>query len=166
MIFKYYPALLLILLILSSCNKKSEKEQPLEKPNFLWITFEDASPYGFSAYGNTNFKTPTVDSLALKGIQYVNASSTAPHCSAARSTLICGCYATTSVTDVHREEYDTPSDIFYTEYLRKAGYFLANNDKTDYNTTLNHKDLWDESGPNASYWSEKKKPKPTFFCCV
>lgn len=163
MTFKNYTALLVILLIITSFNKKTEKEQIAEKPNFLWITFEDASPYGLSCYGNTNFKTPTVDSLALKGIQYVNASSTAPHCSPARSTLITGSFATTYGMDVHREEYETPSDIFYTKFLKEAGYFLANNDKTDYNTTVNHKNLWDESGPNASYWSEKRKSNQPFF---
>ncbi|MFB9056884.1 sulfatase-like hydrolase/transferase [Mariniflexile ostreae] len=163
MIFKNYSALLIFFLILISCNNKTEKEQPLGKPNFLWITFEDSSPYGFSCYGNTDFKTSTTDSLALKGIQYTNACSTAPHCSPARSTLITGSFATTYGMDVHREQYETPSDIFYTEYLKEAGYFLANNDKTDYNSTINHQNLWDESGRNASYWSEKRKPNQPFF---
>jgi N-sulfoglucosamine sulfohydrolase len=49
------------------------------------------------------------------GIQYSNASSTAPHCSPARSTLITGCYATTFGMDILREDYDTPDDNFYGE---------------------------------------------------
>lgn len=163
MICKNYSVLVLILLILTSCNKNPKIEQPIEKPNFIWITFEDASAYGFSCYGNIDIQTPTLDSLALKGIKYVNASSTAPHCSAARSSLITGSFATTYGMDVHREAYETPSNIFYPEYLRQNGYFCTNNDKTDYNTTLNNDDFWDENGPNASYWSDKRKPNQPFF---
>ena len=39
--------------------------------------------------------------------------------------------------------------------LRKAGYYAANNSKTDYNFVNNMKELWDESSRNAS-WRKRK----------
>ncbi len=156
--------LLILLLILSPfiflcCSIPKEQT----KPNILWITLEDTSAYEFGCYGNTDIQTPVINDLAKKGILYKNASSTAPHCSPARSTLITGSYATTFGMDVHREDYVTPKNIFYPEHLREAGYFCTNNYKTDYNTTINNNDLWDESGKTATYNSPNRKPEQPFF---
>jgi arylsulfatase A-like enzyme len=133
------------------------------RPNILWLTLEDTSEYQFGCYGNTDINTPTIDILAEKGIRFTHASSTAPHCSPARSTLITGCYATTYGMDVHREDYETPADIFYTSYLRQSGYYCTNNSKTDYNSTIDDKSLWDECGREATYNSPLRKPGQPFF---
>lgn len=133
------------------------------QPNILWLTIEDTSAYEFGCYGNPDVRTPQVDALAEKGIQFMKAWSTAPHCSPARSTLITGCYATTYGMDNHRRRWDTPSGIFYPELMRKAGYFCTNNSKTDYNTTRNHKAMWDACGKTASYNSPKRKKDQPFF---
>ncbi len=161
----YVYLLFLILLTLPAAGHAPSatiEEEPA-RPSFLWLTIEDTSEYQFSCYGNQNIETPTIDMLARKGIQYTHASSTAPHCSPARSTLITGCYATTFGMDIHREDYDTPDDIFYPQYLREAGYFCTNNAKTDYNTTIDDKSLWDECGREASYSSSARKPGQPFF---
>ncbi|MCK5462453.1 MAG: sulfatase-like hydrolase/transferase, partial [Bacteroidales bacterium] len=119
-----YHSYSLIFLLLSipfaghAPSENSEGEQ--SRPNILWLTLEDTSEYQFGCYGNSDIKTPVIDVLASKGIRFTNASSTAPHCSPARSTLITGCYATTYGMDVHREDYETPVDIFYPRYLREA----------------------------------------------
>ena len=76
-------------------NKKNER------PNILWLTFEDTSAYEFGCYGNKDVHTPNADSLAARGIQFMNAWSVAPQSSAARSSLITGCYSSTYGMDVH-----------------------------------------------------------------
>ena len=53
-------------------NKKNER------PNILWLTFEDTSAYEFGCYGNKDVHTPNADSLAARGIQFMNAWSVAP----------------------------------------------------------------------------------------
>ena len=35
-----------------------------QRPNILWLTIEDTSPYDFGCYGNGHVATPTIDSLA------------------------------------------------------------------------------------------------------
>lgn len=87
-------------------NKKNER------PNILWLTFEDTSAYEFGCYGNKDVHTPNADSLAARGIQFMNAWSVAPQSSAARSSLITGCYSSTYGMDVHPVPYDTPANIF------------------------------------------------------
>lgn len=112
-----------------------------ERPNILWLTFEDTSAREFGCYGNKDVHTPNIDSLALRGIQFMNAWSVAPQSSAARSSLITGCYATTYGMDVHPIPYDTPVDIFFPQKLREVGYYCTNNNKTHYNSTTNNKNL-------------------------
>jgi len=161
---RFYLVILFLLTIPLRGHGPSENiEEEPSIPNFLWLTIEDTSEYQFGCYGNQDIETPTIDMLAGKGIQYTNASSTAPHCSPARSTLITGCYATTFGMDIHREDYDTPDGIFYPQYLRDAGYFCTNNAKTDYNTTLDDKSLWDECGREAGYHSVAREPGQPFF---
>jgi len=139
------------------------QENHLDKPNILCLVLEDTSQYQFGCYGNTDIETPIIDALAKKGTRYTNASSNAPHCSPARSTLITGSYATTYGMDVHREKYITPDNIFYPELLRDAGYFCTNNEKTDYNTKVDNDNMWDESNAKASYTSSNRKPNQPFF---
>ena len=43
-----------------------------ERPNILWLTFEDTSAYEFGCYGNGDVHTPNADSLAARGIQFMN----------------------------------------------------------------------------------------------
>ena len=83
-------------------NKKNER------PNILWLTFEDTSAYEFGCYGNKDVHTPNADSLAARGIQFMNAWSVAPQSSAARSSLITGCYSSTYGMDVHPVPYVKP----------------------------------------------------------
>lgn len=134
-----------------------------EKPNILWLTFEDTSAYEFGCYGNRGVHTPNADSLAARGIQFMNAWSVAPQSSAARSSLITGCYSSTYGMDIHPVPYDTPADIFFPQKLREAGYYCTNNSKTHYNSTTDNKICWDECSNKASYNSPKRKKNQPFF---
>ena len=77
--------------------------------------------------------------------------------------MITGCYATTYGMEQHRARVVTPPDIFFPEYLRKAGYYCTNNVKTDYNSTFPDKKIWDECSPAASYNSPGRKDGQPFF---
>ncbi|TNJ46038.1 sulfatase [Tamlana fucoidanivorans] len=161
--FMSLPKLIMFLSLCAISTCVSGQHSIQTKPNILCLVIEDTSSYQFGCYGNKDINTPNIDALALKGIKYTNASSNAPHCSPARSTLITGCYATSFGMDIHREDYDTPENIFFPNYLRKAGYFCTNNVKTDYNTKLDNKSIWDECSTNATYNSINRKPNQPFF---
>lgn len=162
-IFWLQKSCLMLLGVSGSVAMAQEHEVPAERPNILWLTFEDTSSFEFGCYGNNQIETPTIDRLAEQGIQFMNAWSVAPQSSAARSSLITGCYATTYGMDVHPVAHETPQNILFPQLLRDAGYYCTNNSKTHYNTTIDNKSCWDECSKIASYNSPKRKANQPFF---
>lgn len=155
-------------LLLTAAHTKADTQakaagKEKERPNILWLTFEDTSSYEFGCYGNTQVHTPNIDGLAARGVQFMNAWSVAPQSSAARSSLITGCYATTYGMDIHPVPYDTPANIFFPQWLRNAGYYCTNNSKTHYNSTTDNKICWDECTVKASYNSPNRGKDQPFF---
>ena len=164
--------LLLLCLLLSGCNS----EQPIDRPNILWITVEDMSPH-LGSWGNTLVSTPRLDHLAEQGTRYTHLFATAPVCSAARTALITGMYQTSIGGHQHRANQDAssfpglehpkyaavpPPDVkAFTEYLRGAGYFTSNNRKTDYNFGR-PRSAWDESN-NQAHWRNRESADQPFF---
>lgn len=138
-----------------------------ERPNILWITSEDNSPY-LGCYGDPQAKTPHLDRFSTEGIRYLNAFSSAPVCSAARSTLITGMNACTLGIHNHRSSVGVPdSVVYYPQLFREAGYYCTNNSKTDYNMSINGRRAgwkavgWHESG-NKAHYKNRKDGQPFF----
>lgn len=160
-------ATLFLSVLAATCAGQAAAGQPERaatvRPNILWITFEDVSSFNIGCYGNRLLSTPNMDSLAAAGIQYMNAWSVAPQCSPARSTLITGNYATSYGMDLHPVPVPTPENIFFPRWLSRQGYYCTNNHKTHYNTTVDHRSVWDESGPEASYNNTARKRGQPFF---
>lgn len=131
-----------------------------ERPNILWITSEDNSPY-LGCYGDPQALTPNLDRLAAEGVRYRHAFANAPVCSTARTTLITGMYACSLGAQHHRSQVTIPESFgLYPAYLRQAGYYCTNNSKTDYNVA-NAGKPWDESSPRAHY--RNREPGQAFF---
>lgn len=141
-------------LALAGCAKRAEDSSRGDRPNILWITCEDISPY-LGCYGDSEARTPNIDKLASQGTRYTNAYATAPVCAPARSCLITGVYATSMGTQHLRSHVELPSHIkCFTQYLREAGYYCSNNYKKDYN--FEDVDAWNESSENAD-WRKRRK---------
>jgi len=123
-----------------------------ERPNILWIVSEDNSYQWIGCYGNNQAQTPHIDALAKDGILFERAYSNAPVCAVARSTLLMGTYAATLGTQHMRSRHPVPERYRpYVEYLRHAGYYCTNNNKTDYNMAGTDTAWWDESSGKAHY---------------
>ena len=112
-------------------------------------------------------KTPNIDQLAAEGTLYTSAYSTAPVCSASRSSMITGMYPTTVNSQDHRtvDMTELPDGIKpVTEYFKEAGYFCSNMNgilqkkpgKRDFNF-IEH-EVFD-----GVDWSERKEGQP-FLC--
>jgi arylsulfatase A-like enzyme len=136
-------------------------EKP-DRPNILWITSEDNSPF-LGCYGDPLARTPNMDTLAKDGILYLNAFANAPICAPMRSTIITGCYSASLGTQPMRSGNAIPAHIrAYSEHLRKAGYYCTNNSKTDYNTaSINLNAAWDECS-NKAHWKNRAPGQPFF----
>ena len=142
-------------------SQVSQRRGGKERPNILWITSEDNSPY-LGCYGDRLALTPNLDRLAAEGVRYRNAFANAPVCSAARSTLITGMYACSLGIHNHRSKVRVP-DAFrlYPDYLRDAGYYCTNNSKTDYNIIRKGVRSWNESS-NKAHYKNRKRGQPFF----
>jgi N-sulfoglucosamine sulfohydrolase len=133
----------------------------LKRPNILWITSEDNGISWVGCYGSKNTKTPNIDQLAKEGFRYAHCFDNAAVCAPTRSTWITGHYAISIGTQPMRSRYTIPHDriSYYPDQLKKAGYFVGNGGKTDYNIGgRDDKDTWKDGGS----W-EKRGPGQPFF---
>ncbi|NME70594.1 sulfatase family protein [Flammeovirga aprica] len=174
--------MLLLLLALSTIAED-------QKPNIVWITFEDMSPL-LACYGDSTAHTPMINSLSENSKVFNNAFSTAGVCAPSRSAIITGMYPTflgtnhmrtgrdimgdsrgvynknKNVTDREGNnviEYSAviPSEVkCFPEYLRREGYYCTNNAKTDYQFASPFT-AWDQNDAKA-HWRNRKDGQPFF----
>jgi len=104
-----------------------------DRPNILWVSIEDTSP-DLGCYGDKYAVTPNLDRLASQGCRYTNCFTHAGVCAPSRSGIITGMYPTSMGTQFMRCKGVPPAYVkCFTEYLRAAGYYCTNDNKTDYN---------------------------------
>lgn len=135
-----------------------------DRPNIVWLVSEDNSSHYMKLFNETGAATPRIEELAAHGLLYENAFSNGAVCSVARTTLATGCYGPRIGTQFHRRSALVPMPDgveMFPQYLRKAGYFTANNNKTDFNAIAG-KEVWDESSKKAS-WRNRNSDQPFFF---
>ena len=130
-------------------------------PNILWISAEDISPT-LGCYGDKYAATPKLDKFAGQSVRYDRAFAHAPVCAPARSGLITGMYPTSIGTTWMRCKGVPPVEArCFPEYLRAAGYYCANNSKTDYQFDPPGS-AWDESSRKA-HWRNRPDKRQPFF---
>lgn len=132
-----------------------------ERPNILWISAEDHGPH-LGCYGDEYATTPNLDAFAERSLRYIKASSNAPVCAPARTTIISGMYPPSLGAQHMRSRVPSPSYLrFFPTYLQQAGYYTTNNFKEDYNLLTDDKG-WHESSRTA-HWKNRPDPEQPFF---
>jgi arylsulfatase A-like enzyme len=63
-----------------------------KKPNIIYIMADDLGYADLSCYGQKNFQTPHLDSLASQGVKFTNAYAGAPLCTPTRTSFMTGRY--------------------------------------------------------------------------
>lgn len=132
----------------------------IERPNILWLVSEDNNPL-VGAYGDRLAHTPHINRLAQKGVLYRKAYSNAPVCAPSRFGILTGVYPESCGPAHHmRAITQHPPELKpYTAYLREAGYYCTNNEKTDYNSDIDPHKIWDESSGTA-HWRNRPAGAP------
>ncbi|MEZ6060350.1 MAG: sulfatase [Planctomycetaceae bacterium] len=136
----------------------------VDRPNVVWLVSEDNSVHYLKLYDPHGAETPRVAELAEHGLVFDHAFSNAPVCSVARTTLATGCYAPRIGTQFHRKSVAVPMPdglAMFPEILRNAGYYTANNNKTDYNAIPGGR-VWDDSSRSAT-WNGRRTGQPFFY---
>jgi arylsulfatase A-like enzyme len=159
-----YAAAIVALALLTGAHASDSRSEPSPgpgRPNILWITTEDISPY-LGAYGDALAETPNLDRLAAEGLRFEHAYANFPVCAPARSTLIFGVYASTLGTEPMRSLRPVPRYFgLLPQYLQRVGYYTTNNRKTDYNFLGRGELAWNASGPEA-HWRNRPPGQPFF----
>ena len=164
-------------ILFQGCNSGKDSAKNLQKPNVLCIVCEDISPY-LGCYGDPVAKTPNLDRFATEAIRFTRMFTPVGVSAPSRAALITGMYPT-SIGANHMRNYSPDPDYSwlpegisnyevvlpdgakcYTEYLRAAGYYCTNNDKTDYQFAP-PLTAWDECSSNA-HWKNRPEGKPFF----
>ena len=126
----------------------------------MWVSCEDTSP-DLGCYGDSYARTPNLDRLSTQGVRYQRAFSTYGVCAPSRSSIITGMYPT-AIGTCHMRSQGVPPPFVkcFPEYLRAAGYYCTNNEKTDYNFPA-PLTAWDDSSRQA-HWRNRPQGSPFF----
>lgn len=104
------------------CQSQENKQDPL--PNVIYILADDLGYGDLSCYGQEKFKTPNIDKLAKKGMQFTDHYSGNSVCSPSRAVLMTGQHSGNAyITGNSKEE--PPMDMSITslpEIFKNAGY--------------------------------------------
>ncbi len=97
-----------------------------DKPNIVFFFADDQSAAMLGCYGNPVVQTPTIDSLAAKGVRFTNAFVSQPICWVSRTNILTGLSARRYGTPNDRD-LATPEAIktLYTDILSQNGYDTA-----------------------------------------
>lgn len=106
----------LIVLPITICAQKTNKQ-----PNIILIMADDVGWECFGSYGAEDYKTPNIDALAKKGVQFSNSFST-PLCTPSRVKLMTGKYNFRNYTHFG---YLNPKEKTFGQLLQNAGYKTA-----------------------------------------
>ncbi len=115
----------LLLLVLITPFVQAESS---ERPNIIYILLDDAGYGDLSCYGQSRFKTPHIDQLALEGMRFTQHYSGSTVCAPTRCCLMTGLHTGHAVVRGNREvkpegQAEMPADtVTIPRLLKKAGY--------------------------------------------
>ena len=82
------------LIALLVCVSWSALAAEAHKPNLLLFYADDLGYHELGCYGNQDFRSPNIDSIAKNGIRFTQGYVSAPLCSPSRAGLMTGRYQT------------------------------------------------------------------------
>jgi len=96
-------------------------------PNIVFILADDMGYADIACYGRPDLRTPNIDSIASRGMRFLQAYANSAVCSATRTALINGRYQDRLDVGldeplVDRDTGLSPSHLTLPSLLRKAGY--------------------------------------------
>ncbi|MFK8048147.1 MAG: sulfatase [Halioglobus sp.] len=146
-----------------------------ERPNILLLMAEDMSAR-VGAFGDSVAHTPTLDTLASRGVMYPNTFTTAGVCAPSRAAHILGMHQISTGAQHMRTGSRPEGGYFavpppqvkaYPEFLRAAGYYTFTDTKLDYQFSSAFPNsgpftIWDEEGQDDPDWRGREPGQPFF----
>ncbi len=126
---KYANALFVATLLLAGCSDKSS-----DRPNIIYIMVDDMGYADLSIYGQQDYQTPNLDSLARQGMRFIQAYAAAPVCTPSRVAFMTGRYPQRNPIGLREPLVMDSTDIdlglspevpTVSSLLKKSGYHTA-----------------------------------------
>ncbi|MGE3316391.1 MAG: sulfatase [Planctomycetaceae bacterium] len=124
-----------IVAVLSLQSVKADQDQALarrQRPNVVIILADDLGAGDLSCLGAQDMRTPHIDGLFARGLQFTNFSANSSVCSPTRAALLTGCYpdlvGVPGVIRTHPENnwgYLRPDAVLLPKIMADAGYQTA-----------------------------------------
>lgn len=114
--------------LLLSCNRQTDR------PNIIYIMVDDMGYADLSIYGQQDYQTPVLDSLAKQGMRFIQAYSAAPVCTPTRVAFMTGRYPARNPVGLREPLVMDSTDIdlglspeipTVSSLLKKSGYNTA-----------------------------------------
>lgn len=165
----------LVVLCLTSAIPLRASAQDTRPPNVLFIAIDDLNDWIGALDGHPQVRTPNIDRLAARGVNFTNAHCQAPICMPSRTSLLTGTYPHRNGIYVIEQKFsDAPllKDMkTLPRYFRDHGYRTMGCGKI-YHRSSEHSDDWDEWGfHNGWNWMKQRVgpegvsdlPNPSIF---
>lgn len=99
-----------------------------EKPNVLFIAVDDLNDWIGCLGGHPQAKTPNIDALAARGVNFTHAYCASPVCNPSRTALMTGLRSSSSGVygnDIHRGGTVCKDVVPLNSHFQDNGYFVA-----------------------------------------
>ena len=122
-----------------------------EKPNILYITFDDMNDWVGCLGGHPQIQTPNIDRLAQRGVLFTNAHCVVPACSGSRAANWSGLSPVNNGVygNGQRIEKTKPDAVFLPQDLASQGYTTMGTGKLLHG---NSEQMLQEYGPGFNKW--------------
>ena len=133
----------------AAADRSQKPKQRAKRPNVIVLLSDDLGSQDLGCYGGP-VKTPTLDSLAARGVRFTDFHAGAAICSPSRATLLTGRqHLRTGIYGVLQDHLHKAHllerEVTIAEVLQQSGYSTAHFGKWHIGMT----------------WSKRKKPSPT-----
>src|SRR5437762_4845367 len=120
------PALVLASTVLLAASVGANRQAtPPARPNIVVIQADDLGYGDLSAYGQANFRTPSLDALAARGIRFTQYYAGSTVCAPSRTALMTGFHTGHASIRGNLEAPLPAADVTVAMALHDAGYRTA-----------------------------------------
>ena len=156
-------AVVIISLLCIGFGSSADAQSP-SNPNVLFISIDDLNDFLGTMKGHPAAKTPNIDRLAARGVQFQNAHCQAPLCGPSRASLMTGLrpsttgiYGMIDDDNIKKDNEVTRDAILLPEYFKRQGYHTMGIGKLFHQHAP--EGLFDESGGRARGFGPQPKER-------
>jgi arylsulfatase A-like enzyme len=154
--FKWPMVLALAVMVAGLAGVCRAEQQPVQRPNIIYIMSDDHAAHALSCYGSKINQTPQLDRLAHEGMLFRNCFCTNSICAPCRAVVLTGKYSHLNGVIDNSVRFDG-SQQTVAKLLQKAGYQTAMIGKWHLKSDPTGFDYWEVLQGQGPYYNPAMK---------